>query len=308
MRGHNKSVVTLLVICICCWIVCICFCVSGVFTLKENTPLFIYIVGGIVLGLAVAASTAVLLQETLVYRIRMRREALKALGRHGIGVVFKDKTARLAYDGIYEFMRGRYPKAEELLIKSLHLSSVRNNQLFCVEWLAKLYEATGNDSKVIWCHRKAVEYAPDNPEYQARLGHDYYVEGSFDKAWHCFTQAVNYDPNHGFSRYSLAKICAVRGEDERAVRMLLELLEIKQNHPLVYSELATLYAIHGDDDKCKEYYHKALMCGYDEPKKLSDRMTAIYDFNHAKNVDGSSLPQEYYRHIEKKEDKDAGNE
>ncbi len=230
-----------------------------------------------------------------------RRTAMKAMGKDGFKAVMKDKVARIAYKGVYAFVKGDLVTAEELLTKALQLSDVRQNQVFCIEWLIHVHEAYNDNSRLMWCYRKAAEYSPDNPEVQSRLGHAYYVEGRLEQAMYCFEQALRYDPNHGYSHYSIAKIHMVRGEDEKAIAVLEQLIKIQENHPLIYAELATIYAMQGNDDKCRECYEKAVLCGHEHPEMLSKRMTAIYEFNKAPAADGSDLPSEYYRHIEKEE-------
>ena len=237
--------------------------------------------------------------------IDRRRAALRALGTHGVSKVNKDPTARLAYKGIYEFFKQNFAKSEEYLNLALSRSDFRQNQLFCIEWLIHLYEAA---DKLLWCYRKAAEYAPDNPEFQSRLGHVYYVDGKLDKAMYCFEQALRYDPNHGYSYYSIAKIQIVRGEDKKAEETLNTLIKINENHPLVYSELATLAAMHGENERCEEYYKKALLCGYKDPDELQKRISAIMKFGNTEGVDGGDLPNEYYRRIEPNEMKTDGSE
>ena len=222
--------------------------------------------------------------------------------------VNKDPTARLAYKGIYEFFKQNFAKSEEYLNLALSRSDFRQNQLFCIEWLIHLYEAADNLPKLLWCYRKAAEYAPDNPEFQSRLGHVYYVDGKLDKAMYCFEQALRYDPNHGYSYYSIAKIQIVRGEDKKAEETLNTLIKINENHPLVYSELATLAAMHGENERCEEYYKKALLCGYKDPDELQKRISAIMKFGNTEGVDGGDLPNEYYRRIEPNEMKTDGSE
>ncbi|MBE6901912.1 MAG: tetratricopeptide repeat protein [Ruminococcaceae bacterium] len=265
----------------------------------------------LILVIIVFVTVLATVSEKLNEHFSLRRAAMKALGMHGGIAIRKDATARVVYKGIIKLMQDDYHAAEEYLMKAYHLSDVRNNQLFCIEWLVRLYEALestpsatiDSPGKLMWCFRRAAELAPDSPEAQSRLGHAYYVEGKLDKALYCFEQAVKYDPNHGYSHYSIAKIYACRGDDEKAVEILEKLIEMQQNHPLVYCELATIYAMHRSNEKCREYYEKAIMCGYENADKLARRITAIYDFNNAKDADGNDLPQEYYRHIHKEEEK-----
>lgn len=264
----------------------------------ERDGKMLMLLAGIVCGLIIVFTS---LYFFLAYW-KKRRKAMNAMGRHSLGIILRDKVAKTAYKGIYAFLDGKLNVAEELLMRALSLADVRNNQLFCVEWLARLYEQADDGSKLLWCHRKAVEYAPENPEFQSRLGHDYYVEGRLEQAMYCFEQALKYDPNNGFSRYSIAKIHAVRGDDKKAIELLEELSGIQENHPLVYAELATLYAMNSNDDKCHETYEKAILCGYDHPEKLAARMTAIYAFNNAEKYSGTDLPRDYYRYIEKDEE------
>lgn len=261
------------------------------------------------LSLAVAVGVAVAnLFSMLNQRISLRRAALKALGKQGLRKMRNDDAAKYAYKGIVKLFQGKYPDADDLLQRALSLSNIRQNQMFCIEWLIKLYEATENDPRLLWCFRKAAEFAPDDPEVQSRLGHAYYADGKLSNAEYCFKQALEYDPNHGYSYYSLAKIYMVRGEDDKALETLQKLITIQENHPLVYAELAVWYAMHDDEEKCKENYEKAILCGYKDPEELSKRMTAIHTFNHAPDATVEDLPREYYKRCTlDEEETDAGN-
>ncbi len=230
-----------------------------------------------------------------------RNIAIRAMGKDGFKVIMKDKVGRIAYKGVYAFIMGNLPLAEEHLTNALNLSDVRQNQVFCIEWLIRVHEQTGDSAKLLWSFRRAAEYSPDNPEVQSRLGHAYYVEGKLEKAKYCFEQAIHYDPNHGYSHYSLAKIEMVRGNSEKAIEILEKLTEIQENHPLIFAELAVIYAINDNEEKAKENYDKAILCGYEKPVELSARMTAIRSFNHSESFDGSDLPSDYFRYIEKED-------
>lgn len=244
-----------------------------------------------------AAFAAILANNTLIYDLKCRRAAIKALGSGGLGMIARDKVAKIAYKGILLMIKGRYAQSEEQLMRALSLSDVRQNQLFCVEWLVRLYEATSDDERLLWCYKKAVDYAPEKPELQSRLGHAYYVDGRLDEAMFCFQQALHFDPNHHYSEYSIAKIYIARGEDDKAIELLTELSHKQENHPLVYAELATILAMKGEEERSRECYQKAVLLGYNEPDKLARRMRAICAFNNAEDADGSDLPAEYYRHI-----------
>lgn len=263
-----------------------------------------FIAGAVAINLFCAAASLIL--NLLKRPLALRRAALKALGKQGIRKVRHDEAAKYAYKGIVKLFQGKYPEADDMLQKALSLSNMRQNQMFCVEWLIKLYEATENDARLMWCFRKAAEFAPDDPEVQSRLGHAYFAEGRLDNAEYCFNQALEYDPNHGYSYYSLSKIYMVRGQDDRARETLEKLSKIQGNHPLVYAELAIWHAMHNNEQESREYYNKALLCGYREPEELSKRLTAIKMFNNADNASGEDLPRNYYRRIIK-EDTNAGN-
>lgn len=287
---------------IICLAVCFLSIAAAYILFPENRDMVI-IAGGVVIGFAVMVCISVILGNTFVYDLRCKRAALKAMGKDGFKAVMKDKVAKTAHKGIFYMLRGEYAKAEEQLMQALSLADVRQNQLFCIEWLVRLHETTSDDSKLMWCYRKAADYAPDNPEIQSRLGHAYYVEGKLDKAMYCFEQALHFDPNHGYSGYSIAKIHIARGEDDIAIEKLTELAKVQENHPLIFAELATILAMKGEEEKSREYYQKAVLLGYNEPDKLARRMTAICEYNNAKNADGDDLPQEYYRRIQKNEEK-----
>lgn len=263
-------------------------------------------VSGIIMcGIVVVSVLLAMLFSSVKEKAAMRRAALRALGKHGLKVMANDESARVAYKGIVKLFQGCYPDAEELLLRSLSMAGVRQNQLFCVEWLVKLYEETENEARLLWAFRKAAEVAPDNPDVQSRLGHAYYADGKLENAEYCFEQALKYDPNHGYSYYSLSLIYMLRGEDDRALETLKKLETIQAGHPLVQAELATWYAMHDDEKSAEEHYDKAILSGYKEPEQLSKRMTALRMFNHAEEADGEDLPANYYRRIEKEEPQDT---
>ncbi len=267
---------------------------------SDNLKPHIIIAG--LLALAGVIFLAVFLMDLfLVPYISRRKAAVRALGRDGIRIVRKDDTAKLAYKGIYYLMCGKFPQAEDYLQQALARSDVRQNQMFCVEWLVRLYETTDNMPKMLWCYRKAAEFSPDNPEAQSRLGHAYFSDGKLDQAEYCFRQALKYDPNNGYSYFSLAKIQLVRGEDDKAFETLQNLLKINENHPLCHAELADYYAMQGNREMAEEECKKAQLCGIKEPEELNKRINAMLSF-HCTDYDGNDLPSMFYRKIEKKTD------
>lgn len=297
--GNKRSVISAALSLVVCFAL-----VVAAYIFLENERDVVIIAGGCVIGFAVMLCLAVVLGHTFIYDLNCRRTALKAMGKGGFKAVTRDKVAKTAHKGIYYMIKGNYARSEELLMQALSLADVRQNQLFCIEWLGRLYETTSDDSKLLWTYKKAADYAPDNPEIQSRLGHAYYVEGKLDKAMYCFEQALHYDPNHGYSGYSIAKIHIARGEDDIAIAKLTELARVQENHPLIFAELATVLAMKGEEEKSREYYQKAVLLGHNEPDKLARRMTAICSFNNAENADGEDLPNEYYRHIQREEEQE----
>jgi len=245
-----------------------------------------------------------LITQFLVPYISRRKAALRALGKEGIRIVHRDAVAKLAYKGIYALMKGDFPKAEDCLQRALSQSDIRQNQCFCVEWLIHLYETTENESKIMWCYRKAVELAPENPEAQSRLGHAYFNNGTLDKAEYCFEQALRYDPNNGYSYFSLSKIYLIRGEDEKAFETLQDLEKVNSQHPLCHAAFADYYAIQGDKLKAEEECKKADLCGIHDPDLLNKRINAMLSF-HETEFSGEDLPGLYYRRIEKNDEKDT---
>ena len=239
-----------------------------------------------------------ILEKFVMPRVNIHRAAVRALGRDGIRIVRKDETAKLAYKGIFYLMSGKFPQAEDCLQQALAKSDIRQNQMFCIEWLVRLYETVDNMPKMLWCYRKATEYSPDNPEAQSRLGHAYFSDGKLDQAEYCFRQALRYDPNNGYSYFSLAKIHLVRGQDEQAYETLQSLLKINENHPLCHAELADYYAMQGNREKAEEECKKAQLCGIKEPEELNKRINAILSF-HCTDYDEKDLPAMFYRRIEK---------
>lgn len=273
----------------------------------DYTDRFLLMLGLVLMLLFMVVYGIIVLHAEVVRPAFQRRHAaIKALGKHGVINVMRDPTAKLAYKGIVELFKDNYPKAEELLNLAFNRSEFRQNQVFCIEWLIKLYEATNADSsKLLWAFRKAAELSPDSSEAQCRLGHAYFVDGKLEQAVYRFEQALRYDPNNGYAMYSLAKVHIVRGEDEIAFKTLGDLIKINENHPLVYAELAVLHAMHGDREKSQEFYNKAQLCGYHDPTELNKRITALFEFANAEGADGSDLPSDYYRRIVKPEDENT---
>lgn len=276
---------------------------AGIILMTMTPDNYIFFLTLIIL-LSVAAifqAAKYIVSELVVPRMAKRRAAIRALGKHGVRIVRHDEAAKTAYKGILALINDDMAKSEELLQKALSLSDSRQNQIFCLEWLRNLYENQENDSKVLWCYRKAVEYAPENPEFQSRLGHYYYVEGKLDQAIYCFEQALRYDPNNGYSYYIMAKIALMRGEDEKARETLEKLTKINESHPLCHAELAEYYAMQGNAEKAEEECKKSQLCGVKEPDELNKRINAMLSF-HKTDYDGNDLPSDYYRRLEKKRD------
>lgn len=288
----------------CLWVVIGGFIGSLVsFIAVEDWSVAVLVLGGY--GIVVLLTLIAVIWTDVVNPYRAKRNAaVRALGKDGIRLVRNDEVARLAYKGIYSLLAGKLPQSEEYLQQSLARTDVRQNQMFCIEWLIRLYEAMENDAKLMWCYRKAAEYAPDNPEAQSRLGHAYFSEGKLDQATYCFEQALRYDPNHGYSYFSLAKIQMVRGEDKKAFDTLQQLVKINENHPLCHAELADWYAMQGDAKKAEEECRKAQLCGIHDPDELNKRINAMLSF-HKADYDEKNLPEMFYRRIELKEKKES---
>ena len=263
----------------------------------EDWHVAAYLLGGYAIVILITLIAVIWTDVVNPHRAK-RNAAIRALGKDGIKLVRHDEVARLAYKGIYSLLAGKLPQSEEYLQQSLSRTDVRQNQMFCVEWLIRLYEAMENDGKLMWCYRKAAEYAPDNPEAQSRLGHAYFSEGKLDQATYCFEQALRYDPNHGYSYFSLAKIQMVRGEDKKAFDTLQQLVKINENHPLCHAELADWYAMQGDAEKAEEECRKAQLCGIHDPEELNKRINAMLSF-HKTDYDEKNLPDMFYRKINK---------
>lgn len=248
---------------------------------------------------AVACLLTVIIRDFIQPYLSRRKAAVKALGKDGMRILRHDKTARLAYKGIYAILNGNYPEAEDKLYQALANSQVRQNQKFCIEWLVKLYETTKDDPKLMWCFRKAVEYSPDDAEAQSRLGFAYFMDGDLDRAEYCHGQAIKYNPNNGYSYYNLVKIYLMRGMYEKAHETLETLMKINANHPLAHAEYANYYAMTGEREKAREECKKAQLCGYKDPDELNRRINAMLSFEETK-FSADDLPQLYYRKIAKR--------
>lgn len=275
-------------------------------SLSDGVEEFI-LISSIALGTAgVCFLVKFILESAVMPRAARRNAAARALGKEGIKIMRRDTTAKLAFKGIYAIMDGKYPQAEEYLQQALANSDIRQNQMFCIEWLIRLYDAMDNESKLLWCYRKAVEYSPDNPEAQSRLGHAYFADGKLDQALYCFEQALRYDPNNGYSYFSIAKIQLVRGQDKQAFETLQKLVRINENHPLCHAELADYYAMQGNREMAEEECKKAQLCGIKDPDELNKRINAMLSF-HETEFSGGDLPTMFYRRIEDTAERNAAH-
>lgn len=285
----------------CLWVVFGGFCGALLtFITTDDWTVAAFVLGGFAVVILITLMAVIWTDVVNPHRAK-KKAAERALGKDGIRIIRRDETARLAYKGIYAIFSSKLPQAEEFLQQALAHSDVRHNQMFCVEWLIRLYEEMDNDAKLMWCYRKAAEYAPDNPEAQSRLGHAYFSRGNLDQALYCFEQALRYDPNHGYSYFSIAKIQMVRGEDDKAFETLQKLVKINENHPLCHAELADWYAMHGEAEKAEEECKKAQLCGIHDPDELNKRINAMLSF-HKTDYDEKNLPEMFYRKIENKEE------
>lgn len=246
----------------------------------------------------------------LVPHLTRRIAALRALGSNGFGKLALDPVARIVYRGIYCVLNGEDAKAEKYLEQAISNANSVDNQLFCYDWLLKIYEKNVDEykDKIVRCFRETAELAPDNALAQCRLGHAYYGEGRLDSALYCFEQAMKYDPNEGFAYYTAAKIHLIRGEDEKCLETLNRLAVINESHPLVYGELAIYHAMHDEIEQCDECFKKAALCGHRELERLERQIDAIKRFRKGETYNGSDLPEDYYRRVEKPEPSTAGKD
>lgn len=303
MKNNQKSgkAVTGIVVFVLCMVAAL-FCIL----MYPDKMLMIYFI-----SLTFVACLALLMKSVIenfiVPHIKCRKTALAALGKEGIRVIWHEENARLAYKGIYALLNGKILDAEDYLQESLAKSDIRQNQLFCVEWLIHLYESTENNAKLLWCYRKSVELAPENAELQSRLGHAYFNIGALEKSEYHFEQALRYDANNGYSYFSLSKIYLIRGDMEKAFDVLQKLQKVNEQHPLCHAALADYYAMLGDKEKAEEECKKAVLCGINEPESLNKRINAMLSF-HCTDYSGDDLPVLYYRRIEKNENQNDASE
>lgn len=296
--NNNKKKISVDVIVI---IAIVFFILLFLFLLYPDTTMMIYVASaGFVCCLSLLFKS--IIENFIAPYINRRNAALRALGKEGIRIVRKDEVAKLAYKGIYSLLKGRIPEAEDYLQQSLAQSDVRQNQLFCVEWLIRLYESAENNAKLMWGYRTAVELAPENPESQSRLAQAYYSAGHLDKAIYHFEQALRYDANNGYAYFSLAKIYLIRDDMKKAYEMLEMLKKVNEHHPLCYVAFADYYAMNGEKEKAEEAVKKAELCGVHEPEELNKRINAMVSF-HTTDWSEKDLPAIYYRKVDKEEEK-----
>ncbi len=250
------------------------FCVFMLWLTTESLEKSLY-VGALFGCMAGIVALFVALQQTLTIYFRQRKKAFAALGQHGITVVIKDKNARLCYKGIVAFMNAKFVKAESLLTQALNQTELLQNQLFCTEWLRRLYETINDREKFLWASRREAELAPDKPDLQCKLGQLYLTDGNTDEAYYCFEQALRYDPNNSQAYFLMAKIHMLNGEYDKAHELFDKLLKVNKSHPLIYGELAVLYAIENNAEKANEICKKAILCGYKDCNELKARIAAM---------------------------------
>lgn len=260
------------------------FCVFMLWLTTESLEKSLW-VAALFGAMAGVVALFVALQQTLTIYFRQRQKAFAALGKHGITVVAKDKNARLCYKGIVAFMNAKFAVAESLLMQALNHTELVQNQLFCTEWLRRLYETIDDREKFLWASRREAELAPDKPDLQCKLGQLYLTDGNLDEAYYCFEQALKYDPNKSQAYFSMAKIHMLNGEYDKAHELFDKLLKINKSHPLIYGELAVLYAAENNAEKANEICKKAILCGYKDCNELKARIAAMLAVSKAQEDD-----------------------
>jgi tetratricopeptide (TPR) repeat protein len=204
--------------------------------------------------------------------IRLRYDAKLNIGSRVS--LREDKGARLAYEGICDCFKHKYEKAVVCFEEAIRHSYDPHNCAFCLEWMTKCYDAQGMSDESFNCCVKAVQVAPSSSTALSNLADRYVKKGWYDKAEFYYKSVLKFDEKNDYAIYLHGMIEMGRGHYEEAVNWFEKPTKTEEYPPLI-AEHAMVSAITGNYDKAEIFYEKAKNKGYEEIKRLREKLDCI---------------------------------
>ena len=204
---------------------------------------------------------------------RIRKRAKKQIGEEVS--IYSDKGARLAYKGICASLSEDYSKALTYFEKAMTFSGVSHNSVFCLEWMAKCYDAQEKPMELMRSRVKAVQLEPSNLKSLFGLADLYVRNGLYSKAEFYYNRILRYDNDNIAARFMLGTLFMGRGFYDEAEAQFIKALEIDKETKAASAELSVIMAIKGDYDKMEHYYAKAKDDEYADADRLKKRLSSI---------------------------------
>ncbi|MDR0223398.1 MAG: tetratricopeptide repeat protein [Oscillospiraceae bacterium] len=236
-------------------------------------------------GLAVAmifAAAVILVMFAFVCsraaeEIRLRRDAKLNIGdRVSLN---RDMGAKLAYKGICAFFKKEYGKAAKHLEKAVKYSANPQNSAFCLDWMAKCYDAQEKYGDSLNCGIRAVEIAPTNVKVLFNLADRYSRSGRFEKAEYYYKSVLKYEKDNPAALFMLGEIDMGRGFYDEAEEQLKRVLEQDADFAPAAAELSVLMAIKGNYRQMGVYRDRAEAGEFKDMKRLEKRLCSIREMN-----------------------------
>lgn len=139
-------------------------------------------------------------------------------------------------------IRGRMKKAR--MQKDWEaVSSIAEEGLAVNPWDASLFADLGESAKerelentAVYCYKKAVEYAPDNMDYNRVLGHLLRSRGEYQEARSCFHRIYQMDKNDSEARQIMGQIDAESVLDRSGYEKAEKTEDVKSERRNAYEE------------------------------------------------------------------------
>lgn len=170
---------------------------------------------------------------------------------------------------------GNFDKAEDVLKKALSFDE-SNTKLHYR--LGVVYDKAGNKQESINSMKKVIELEPTNANALNYLGYTYADMGTdLDEAERLINEALRYKPDDGYILDSLGWVYYQRGEYEKANEYLTRAGSKIVNDPTIFEHLGDINDKLKNIEKASGYYKKSLELYKDEPskKRITDKINKL---------------------------------
>jgi len=185
----------------------------------------------------------------------------------------RDKGARLAYKGVCCCLRQNYEKAVFFLEEALKHSYDPQNCVFCLDWMARCYDASGKPDRSLNCCVKAVEASPNSTSALFNLADRYFGRGQFEKARYYYNEVLKYEESNNYAAFMPGVLDMLGGNYEKAAEAFYPAASAE--NPFFAADAAVIAAISGDREKSLGFLELVKQSDYRETERLSGRIDCI---------------------------------